>query len=359
MIRKFKKEESGGVLILTLIVIFLLEVLVLSLMPMSVTQYKAVLNYRDYTKLEYLAKGALDEVIWILEDNWDTNAESAWHEEKHAGMYKYKIDKSGDLSKKITITVKNDSIQRTYSCKIVRRYYEKNLTKLADYPVYSSKDLKVACLDRINSNSTEYPLGTGKNLYIENIQNPNGLNLAVNGNIYINSGNVQSFIEGYPVVDSLLPIYDIYGINQFIALLKSKFDGKIKTEGNLHFFTLETLNFDKGQEVMFIEASQKVTIRDINFKGLLIISGVSTLEISNAGLDGMLIVLGPGSVSARNFTVNGSVSFLGCEIKDPLDIKVNHDREALSPYEVYLSEDLGGKASSFYGLDVLEYKEVE
>ena len=354
-----KIKQSGGVLVLTLIIVFLMEVLVLSLTPMCVTQYKAILNYRDYIKLEYLADGALEEVLWLLEENWDINTESLWLEEANAGIYKYKIESNGALYKQITITVKNDSIKRIYKALVARRFYESNFLKLADYPLLSSEDLKISNIDQIVSNNENYPLGTCKNLYIENIQNPNGLNLAVNGNIYINSGNAQNFIEGYPIVDKLLPIYDIYGAKEFIALLKSKFDGKIKTEGNLHFFTLDPLNFDEEQEVVFIDASDKVVIRDIDFKGLLIVSNASTLEISNAGLDGMLIVMGSGSVSADDFTVNGSVSFLGCEIKDPLDIKISHVREALAPYEAYLSEDLGGKASSYHGLDVLEYNEVK
>ncbi|NTW72387.1 MAG: hypothetical protein HGA49_09115 [Eubacteriaceae bacterium] len=352
-------------MLLTLILVFLLQILVISLMPLSVMQYKSTSNYQEYLELGRLAEGAREEALSLLYSDWNTQITSPWINAENVGEYKYTITALNLNEKSLNIQVRNSNLLRSYKATIRRNLYEPTLDKLAATPLYCNGDITLNDLSKITSCDPQGQIFVSGDLNIENIQNPGSLKLLIYGNIYINRGIGKEFITRYPVVKGIIPAYDLIQMVNYKLLLKSNFSDKIKVIENSDTLTIEQDTFaDAGAfEILFIDSIDHVKVNNFAFKGLVVVNSAETLDITGFDLEGILIVSGNSGfdtvVDAENLAVKGTAAFMGCNAQNGLDLSVHWDPLYTDNLLPYLTLDFDNNNDTKFSLDVLEYKEVE
>ncbi|MBF7095754.1 PilX N-terminal domain-containing pilus assembly protein [Alkalibacter mobilis] len=358
MIKFGLKEKDGGILILTLIIILLLEVLVISLMPLSMMQHKSILNYRDHIQLEKLAEAGKTEAYLNAKDDWSENLQTDWVHVEGIGYYSVTTFDDGADTKKILIKVKDSNIERSYEGRIYRQVPENNFANLLKYTLYSDSELLIGDISKIRDQMQSEGVAVNGNLKIKNIRDPNSLKLNVNGNIYTEEGIGKSFISQYPVSRDVTPKFLVNSIYQYKNLLISEFGDKIEVTENMSFSIFDQNYFDKGCDVFYFDSIDDLKITNATFNGVLIIDGCNRVRIDNLKLDGVLMVFNADMVDLANTAINGAVGLMGTHMEEHLDLEINYDYNNLESLRDYLEFDFGSVDFGNYIYSISKLTEV-
>lgn len=387
MVMQRLADQSGGILVFTLLTITILSILGLALLPLTAIEYKSSSNFSTFEKAYFLAEAGVEETLAELEYNWNYRNEGERWISLDDGEYKVKIQGSG-MERTIKSWGKVENIVRAIETKVQRPTHRINLQKLKDYAILSQGDIHIEELGNIYSEEgyEKAILGSWGNLYFESAQEDGKADLHIKGEIipsYPTDHNKNiNYPKNFPPSSKELMDLSNFNIEQYISWLKRNFgEGPENSSGVNRVVEFkpvtskeENLELDEHQisspredQIIIIKNYDSVTLGG-QFNGLIIVDQVDNLKIKNKSIiNGMLIFTGNElkitefQVAGGSSTINGSMMCLNSYIQNEnWKLKLNHKPSILAKLNEYLPQNFEssgqGKGLSIH---VIHWKEID
>ncbi|RBP46674.1 PilX N-terminal domain-containing pilus assembly protein [Garciella nitratireducens] len=338
---KFKNEQQGIILLFTLLIMLTLTILGMTMIPLTVIEYKTSKNFSDYEKAYFIAEAGLEETIAQLNDDWEnyipTNLWQSLKDEdqKEQGQFKIFLEDIGENLKIITSTGKVGNIQRTIKVEI-EKSNKYSLEQLIKYTVFIQKNLNLE--DQVTINGDVNVLGS-----------------LINNECEI-TGEVSKKPLGL-------------NIDNYIQVLENS-ENTIKEKSNKEndFYDLPN-NISEAVEnhpVYILEDFKSVVLENQKiFSGLLILKNVEILEIKNESmLNGIILFINDSKIENIRVIWNGNATINGnlITVRDSVTI-VNKSKNGKLNINYMNTQDFLPNINNFieasdFILKINYYKEV-
>lgn len=340
---------------MVLLMVLFLSLFALLLSPMSLMHYQSVLHYEESQSLEHLAYSVKERCLSEFEHEWPDSMDSGWISWNEREEYRYLVTFLDEDARTLTINVRNTQIERTFQGTLHRGSPKTSMVSMLDYALYSSKDLYLLDLSTIHAPLSTLGIACLENIKISRMEELNRLNLAIYGNIYLESTQWEYFHNSCVFQQSSIPFYDKLMVDEFIYLLKNRHGDKMAITGNDDFLSLDLDSMGLSSQVLLVEHAKQLQIRG-TFSGLLIVSHCQQVVLEDATINGCLLVSGSDRLSVDRTNLLGNMTLVDSQCERPLDLHLDHQEQVLLPLRELLSMTLTRQQNA--KTEVLEFKEL-
>ena len=318
--KKFKNKEQGAILIFTLLIMLILMILGMTMLPLTVMEYKTSQNFSDYEKVYFVAEAGVEEAIAGLDASWENyTPKNDWQPledevGEEQGQFKVSLEDTGESFRIVTSTGKVGNIERTIKAE-VERPKKQHLEELTKYAIFAQGDLD---LDN---------------------------RVIINGDINV----IGTLVNDDPEITGEISKTPIeFNVNSYIQSLENNEDikNKVKEKSNNQNDSYDLSNniFSKTEvyPVYVLEDFKSVTLQaKKTFTGLLILKNIDILDIRDGSIfNGIIISVNDSKTTGIKVTGNGNATINGNIISITNNVTVLNENGDLTIHYMDTSEFL-------------------
>lgn len=289
--KKFKNKEQGAILIFTLLIMFILMILGMTMLPLTVMEYKTSQNFSDYEKAYFVAEAGVEEAIAGLDASWENyTPKNDWQPledevGEEQGQFKVSLKDTRESFRIVTSTGKVGNIERTIKAE-VERAKKQHLEELTKYAVFAQGDLDLD--NRVIINGDINVIGTLVN----------------------NDPEITGEISKTPIE---------FNVNRYIQSLENNEDikNKVKEKSNNQndsYDLPDNMFSNTGVYPVYILEDFKSVVLQTQrtFTGLVILKNIDALEIKNGSVfNGTIILVNDSKIADVKISSNGNATING------------------------------------------------
>lgn len=384
---KNNRLNEGYILVYTIIILFILLILGFSLLPLTVTEYKSTQTFSKYHRAYYLAEAAMEEGVAHLDSDWNYSGSSGTWLSNDIGDYKIDVLDDGENQKKIIASGSTDNSIRKIEAIIHKDVIVYKLSQLKEYVLYSQDDVEIDELGLIQAEGEETGIiGIDGDFKFNQVKDSDGeAILKVTGQIIlpdINKIDSSIYPSNFSEYNEDLDDYTDFELSTYISWLEWKYPDKIikleAEDANDDIFIsdkeLQNILNNEGMvslendSIFIIDGYERVTIRNVHFKGLVIINGYSELLLQyGTYIEGVLIIEGNTTlppderiiqIEDNVGNIDGNLIALnGFKQKGSWRMKINYSPDIIDYITSYLPEKYEQPITP-HSVNVIKWKEI-